>query len=34
MEYWYWSNMKDCSLDDFVFEFHWSRTKFLNEIVQ
>ena len=27
MEYWYWSHFKDCSLDDFVFEFHWSRER-------
>ena len=26
IEYW-WSHFKDCSLDDFVLEFHWSRER-------
>ena len=27
IEYWYWSHLKDCSLDDFVLEFYWSRER-------
>ena len=27
IEYWYWSHFKDCLLNDFVLEFHWSRER-------
>ena len=27
LEYWYWSRLKDCSSDDAVLEFHWSRER-------